>query len=406
MVKKGSLLYAGIIVVLLILLVLGRYLYGFFLLLSGVCFSLMIAGLFEPKLAFWSKKRSRKSAGIGYLILTIVFSVLFSICSPNQDVATKDNKTKTASSEIKKAENKKSETTAKKADKDKKEEKSKKADEDKKADEQKKDKASVAAGTTAAVKTKNNQSKSNNTNKQTTPTNQEAVTLVETVDGDTIKVNYKGKTETVRYLLVDTPEEKKPGTCVQPYAVSAYNKNKQLVNSGKLTLEFETNGDKYDKYGRLLAYVFVNGKSIQEELLKSGYARVAYIYNPPYKYLSKYESDENAAKSRHLNIWSDSGFVTDSGFNGCAKASAGTSTASSRSSSSTTRHSTSSGSSSSGSSNSSSSSATSAPASSGATEIFANCTELRKKYPNGVPKGHPAYQEKMDRDHDNYACER
>ncbi|MCR4445438.1 excalibur calcium-binding domain-containing protein [Weizmannia coagulans] len=38
--------------------------------------------------------------------------------------------------------------------------------------------------------------------------------------------------------------------------------------------------------------------------------------------------------------------------------------------------------------------------------MFANCTELRKKYPNGVPKGHPAYQEKMDRDHDNYACER
>lgn len=403
MVKKGSLLYAGIIVVLLILLVLGRYLYGFFLLLSGVCFSLMIAGLFEPKLAFWSKKRSRKSAGIGYLILTIVFSVLFSICSPNQDVATKDNKTKTASSEIKKAENKKSETTAKKADKDKKEEKSKKADEDKKADEQKKDKASVAAGTTAAVKTKNNQSKSNNTNKQTnvTPTNQEPVTLVETVDGDTIKVNYKGKTETVRYLLVDTPEEKKPGTCVQPFAESAYNKNKQLVNSGKLTLEFETNGDKYDKYGRLLAYVYVNGKSVQEELLKGGYARVAYIYNPPYKYLSKYESDENTAKSNHLNIWSESGYVTDSGFNGCAKTSSGTSTASSRSSSSTTRHSTNSGS-----SNGSSSSATSAPTSSGGTEIFANCTELRKKYPNGVPKGHPAYQEKMDRDHDNYACER
>ncbi|MED4492932.1 thermonuclease family protein [Heyndrickxia coagulans] len=303
---------------------------------------------------------------------------------------------------MKKEESKKSNISAKKADDGKKEEKNKQADENKRADEQKKDKASVAAGTTAAVSTKNKQSKSNNTNKQktsATPTNQEPVTLVETVDGDTIKVNYKGKTETVRYLLVDTPEEKKPGTCVQPYAVSAYNKNKQLVNSGKLTLEFETNGDKYDKYGRLLAYVFVNGKSVQEELLKGGYARVAYIYNPPYKYLSKYESDENTAKSNHLNIWSESGYVTDSGFNGCAKTSSGTSTASSDSS--TTSHSTNSGS-----SNGSSSSATSAPTSSGGTEIFANCTELRKKYPNGVPKGHPAYQEKMDRDHDNYACER
>ncbi|WP_412676278.1 excalibur calcium-binding domain-containing protein [Bacillus licheniformis] len=43
---------------------------------------------------------------------------------------------------------------------------------------------------------------------------------------------------------------------------------------------------------------------------------------------------------------------------------------------------------------------------SGGSEVFSNCTELRKKYPNGVPSSHPAYQSKMDRDHDNYACER
>jgi hypothetical protein len=45
-------------------------------------------------------------------------------------------------------------------------------------------------------------------------------------------------------------------------------------------------------------------------------------------------------------------------------------------------------------------------ASSGGSEFFANCTELRKKYPNGVPSDHPAYQSKMDRDNDNFACER
>lgn len=37
---------------------------------------------------------------------------------------------------------------------------------------------------------------------------------------------------------------------------------------------------------------------------------------------------------------------------------------------------------------------------------FANCTELRKVYPNGVASDHPAYTTKMDRDHDNFACER
>jgi micrococcal nuclease len=40
------------------------------------------------------------------------------------------------------------------------------------------------------------------------------------------------------------------------------------------------------------------------------------------------------------------------------------------------------------------------------TENFANCTELREVYPNGVDSSHPAYQSKMDRDKDNFACER
>ena len=37
---------------------------------------------------------------------------------------------------------------------------------------------------------------------------------------------------------------------------------------------------------------------------------------------------------------------------------------------------------------------------------FANCTEMRKVYPNGVPSTHPSYQAKHDRDKDGWACER
>ncbi|MEJ9150671.1 thermonuclease family protein [Bacillus sp. FSL W8-0223] len=231
------------------------------------------------------------------------------------------------------------------------------------------------------------------------------VTLIETVDGDTIKVNYKGKEETVRYLLVDTPESKKPGTCVQPYAKAAAERNRELVNSGNLYLEFDK-GSERDKYGRLLAYVFVDGKSVQEELLKEGYARVAYIYDPPYKYLSTYENDEKAAQNKHLNIWSDPGYVTDKGFNGCAA----NQTASQHTSHST--HSTQSSHTSVGSSSSSNNNANTQPTAPSATTPstgqtdFANCTELREVYPDGVPAGHPAYQPKLDRDHDNYACER
>ena len=143
------------------------------------------------------------------------------------------------------------------------------------------------------------------------------ITLVNIVDGDTIKVKVNGKLETVRYLLVDTPESKNPRICVQLYAKEAFVRNSELVKSGKLTLELEQEHTR-DTYGRLLAYVFVNGESIQGTLLKEGYARVAYIMNPPYKYLEHFRKEENLAKRNEINIWSRLNFVTHSGFNGCA----------------------------------------------------------------------------------------
>ena len=37
---------------------------------------------------------------------------------------------------------------------------------------------------------------------------------------------------------------------------------------------------------------------------------------------------------------------------------------------------------------------------------FRNCTALRRVHPNGVRRGHCAYQRRMDRDNDGWACER
>ena len=127
------------------------------------------------------------------------------------------------------------------------------------------------------------------------PDAQVPVTLVDTIDGDTIKVWVNGKLETVRYLLIDTPESKNPNMCVQPYAREASRRNSELVKSGKLTLEFEQ-GNINDSYGRLLAYVYVDGESVQGTLLEEGYARVAYIMNPPYKYLEPFREEERHSK--------------------------------------------------------------------------------------------------------------
>ncbi|MFC7805737.1 endonuclease YokF [Bacillus subtilis] len=227
------------------------------------------------------------------------------------------------------------------------------------------------------------------------------VTLDRAVDGDTIKVTYNGNVDTVRYLLVDTPETKKPNSCVQPYGEDASKRNKELVNSGKLQLEFDK-GDRRDKYGRLLAYVYVDGKSVQETLLKEGLARIAYVYEPNTKYIDQFKKDEQEAKSEKLSIWSKNGYVADRGFNGCVKEKA-TAVKKETTSKPAAKQPTAPKASS---ETSTTTEKEASSASTGETETFKNCTELRKKYPNGVPSSHPAYQSKMDRDHDNYACER
>ncbi len=76
-------------------------------------------------------------------------------------------------------------------------------------------------------------------------------------------------------------------------------------------------GNTRDDYGRLLAYVFVNRNSVQETLLKEGYARVAYIMNPPYKYLTLFKADEKIAKRNQVKIWSRKNYVSFRGFVGC-----------------------------------------------------------------------------------------
>jgi len=215
-------------------------------------------------------------------------------------------------------------------------------------------------------------------------TDQIPVTLVSTTDGDTIRVMYKGVNEPVRYLLIDTPETNHPRLGKQPFGAEAKERNRELVNSGNLTLEFDV-GEKRDKYGRLLAYIYVDGKSVQEALIRDGLARVAYVYPPNTRHLTPYEDAQQVAKSKKLGFWAVEDYASDSGF-------ANTPTTSSESSS--------------GASSEASSESSAASATTGTTEWFDNCTHLRTKYPDGVASDHPAYQAKMDRDKDNFACER
>ena len=136
-------------------------------------------------------------------------------------------------------------------------------------------------------------------------------TVVSVTDGDTIKVKLSnGKTETVRLILVDTPETKHPSKPVQPCGPEAYEFTKRMVSGKKVTLELDV--QERDKYGRLLAYVYVGGKSVQESLLAEGLAKVA-VYPPNVKYVDKYRAIEQKAKAAKKGIWADKPCAEDDG---------------------------------------------------------------------------------------------
>ena len=123
------------------------------------------------------------------------------------------------------------------------------------------------------------------------------------IDGDTIILT---NARNVRYIGIDTPESRKRvrGEWVydpEPYAVEAYNLNRRLVEGKKIRLEFDK--EITDRYDRWLAYVFVDGKMVNEELLRYGYARV-YAFAPNTKYLDSLTAAEKEAKENKRGLWS------------------------------------------------------------------------------------------------------
>ncbi|TDM00802.1 thermonuclease family protein [Macrococcus carouselicus] len=137
------------------------------------------------------------------------------------------------------------------------------------------------------------------------------VTLDRVIDGDTMSVKQHGHKKTIRLLLVDTPESKKPNTPVQPYSLEAADFTKSLVSNCNLSIEHDSKG-RYDRYKRELVYLYCDDKMVNETLVREGYARVGYVYQQK-DYLTELQEAERQAKSKKLRIWSMDGFVNEDG---------------------------------------------------------------------------------------------
>lgn len=138
--------------------------------------------------------------------------------------------------------------------------------------------------------------------------------LQEVIDGDTIRIKYNGSSEKVRFLLVDTPETNHETLGEQPYGPEAKEFVKQLL-AGQDTVYLEFDVSYRDKYKRLLAYIYTKeGISVQEQLLKNGLARVAYIYDPNTKHVDWFKDIQETAQKSAIGIWSVEDYVTNRGY--------------------------------------------------------------------------------------------
>ncbi len=136
--------------------------------------------------------------------------------------------------------------------------------------------------------------------------------VVRIIDGDTIKVLMNGREETIRLILVDTPETKHPDLGVQPYGPEASAFTKKRL-TGK-DIQIEPGIDQRDQFGRLLAYIYLDDEMFNKMLVEEGYARVA-VYPPNTKYLDEFKQIEKKAKKSEIGIWQYENYVTEKGYN-------------------------------------------------------------------------------------------
>lgn len=128
------------------------------------------------------------------------------------------------------------------------------------------------------------------------------VTFDACIDGDTARFNLNNESIKVRFLAIDTPESTNK---IEAFGEEASNYVcDKLKNANSIVLETDANSDKYDKYNRLLAWVFVDGNLIQKDIIANGYGKVAYLYGD-YKYTDILKDAEAQAKEQKLRIWSN-----------------------------------------------------------------------------------------------------
>lgn len=130
-----------------------------------------------------------------------------------------------------------------------------------------------------------------------------AASVTKVIDGDTIAIDLSGQERVVRYLGIDTPENK--GIEQVYYGKEALEKNQELVGEKQVRLVCERKFLGVSR--RLLAYVYVGETFVNAEMVDGGYATVyrrnaseQFSMHRHYEYFLRLEQE---ARKKQVGIW-------------------------------------------------------------------------------------------------------
>lgn len=128
--------------------------------------------------------------------------------------------------------------------------------------------------------------------------------VISVTDGDTFKIDYNGKEKKVRLIGIDTPESVSPNKEKNNnYGKIASKYTKERLEGNIVYIEFDL--QQIDKYGRLLAYVYLqDGTMYNKELLEKGYAQIA-TYPPNVRYVDEFKEIQEQARKEKVGFWAE-----------------------------------------------------------------------------------------------------
>jgi micrococcal nuclease len=118
------------------------------------------------------------------------------------------------------------------------------------------------------------------------------------IDGDTIVLEGHVR---VRLIGVDTPETKHPHKPIEPLGPEATEFTRSQVEDRDVTLQFDR--ERRDRYGRVLAYVYVDGKLLNEEIIRAGFSRAETHFKFDRAMAKRFFEAEAEAREAGRGIW-------------------------------------------------------------------------------------------------------